>query len=173
MALRQAARRVLQVGARTSPGLPTLEAPIVERRLTPAAARPIARFRPFSDDSHDDFKPQAKAASDGSIFDEIEREIASHRVVVFMKGFPEQPMCGFSARVCRVLDYHDVDFHGVNVLRDDALREGIKQYSKWPTIPQVYLNGEFIGGCDILMQMHDNDEVEKVFGGEDEPASPS
>eukprot|EP00958_Prasinococcus_capsulatus_P021844 scaffold3020_cov342-Prasinococcus_capsulatus_cf.AAC.11 len=67
----------------------------------------------------------------------------------------------------------DVDFHGVNVLRDDALREGIKQYSKWPTIPQVYLNGEFIGGCDILMQMHDNDEVEKVFGGEDEPASPS
>ncbi|CAI7839576.1 unnamed protein product [Closterium sp. NIES-53] len=106
-------------------------------------------------ETHDDFKPQLKATEGVlPVHAQIQEDIKSCPVVVFMKGLPSAPMCGFSAAVVRVLAAHGVDFKGVNVLEDPDLRDGIKSFSEWPTIPQVYVNGEFIGGCDIVMKMH-------------------
>ncbi|CAI5463895.1 unnamed protein product [Closterium sp. Yama58-4] len=111
-------------------------------------------------ETHDDFKPQIKAAEGVlPVYAQIKEDIKSCPVVVFMKGLPSAPMCGFSAAVVRVLAAHGVDFKGVNVLEDPDLREGIKSFSEWPTIPQVYVNGEFIGGCDIVMKMHQSGEL--------------
>lgn len=90
-----------------------------------------------------------------------------NKVVVFMKGTPEFPQCGFSNAVVKVLDYHGVTGYGsFNVLENEHIRQGIKDYSSWPTIPQVYIGGEFVGGCDIIIEMHKNgeliDELKKV-----------
>lgn len=97
-------------------------------------------------------------------FDEV---VNKNKVVVFMKGVPAQPMCGFSNAVVQILSMHGVEGYGsYNVLEDDELRQGVKQYSSWPTVPQVYIGGEFIGGCDIMLQMHQNgeliDELKKI-----------
>ncbi|KAM4666882.1 uncharacterized protein AAGF69_006484 [Amazona ochrocephala] len=90
----------------------------------------------------------------------IERLVREHPVVVFMKGSPEQPLCGFSNAVVQILRLHGVeDYRAHDVLQDPDLRQGIKNYSNWPTIPQVYLNGEFVGGCDILLQMHQSGDL--------------
>jgi monothiol glutaredoxin len=89
----------------------------------------------------------------------IEKTIAEHPVVVFMKGVPDQPQCGFSAVVVQILDHLGVDFVGVNVLQDDHLRQGIKAFSDWPTIPQLYVKGEFVGGSDIVREMFSNGEL--------------
>ncbi|XP_029453746.1 glutaredoxin-related protein 5, mitochondrial [Rhinatrema bivittatum] len=86
--------------------------------------------------------------------------VKKKKVVVFMKGTPAQPLCGFSNAVVQILRMHGVeDYAAYNVLEDQDLRQGIKNYSNWPTIPQVYLNGEFVGGCDILLQMHQNGDL--------------
>ncbi|CAG5928311.1 unnamed protein product [Menidia menidia] len=86
--------------------------------------------------------------------------VKKDKVVVFMKGTPAQPMCGFSNAVVQILRMHGVDnYASYNVLEDQELREGVKVFSNWPTIPQVYLNGEFVGGCDILLQMHQNGDL--------------
>nr|XP_061806126.1 glutaredoxin-related protein 5, mitochondrial-like [Nerophis lumbriciformis] len=86
--------------------------------------------------------------------------VKKDKVVVFMKGTPAQPMCGFSNAVVQILRMHGVDdYAAYNVLADEALREGVKVFSNWPTIPQVYFNGEFVGGCDILLQMHQNGDL--------------
>ena len=92
----------------------------------------------------------------------IENEIKSQDVVVFMKGTPQFPMCGFSAQVVQILDHLGADFVGVNVLQNDQLREGIKTFSDWPTIPQLYVKGEFVGGCDIVREMFQAGEL-KTF----------
>ncbi|XP_071413687.1 glutaredoxin-related protein 5, mitochondrial [Pithys albifrons albifrons] len=90
----------------------------------------------------------------------VERLVREHPVVVFMKGSPAQPLCGFSNAVVQILRLHGVeDYRAHDVLQDPDLRQGIKNYSNWPTIPQVYLNGEFVGGCDILLQMHQNGDL--------------
>ncbi|NWU95960.1 GLRX5 protein, partial [Upupa epops] len=90
----------------------------------------------------------------------VERLVRAHPVVVFMKGSPAQPQCGFSNAVVQILRLHGVeDYRAHDVLQDPDLRQGIKDYSNWPTIPQVYLNGEFVGGCDILLQMHQNGDL--------------
>ncbi|XP_074854827.1 glutaredoxin-related protein 5, mitochondrial [Carettochelys insculpta] len=90
----------------------------------------------------------------------VERLVRAHPVVVFMKGSPAQPLCGFSNAVVQILRLHGVqDYQAYDVLQDPDLRQGIKNYSNWPTIPQVYLNGEFVGGCDILLQMHQNGDL--------------
>ncbi|HEX5378599.1 MAG TPA: Grx4 family monothiol glutaredoxin [Phenylobacterium sp.] len=89
----------------------------------------------------------------------IGKTIASNAVVLFMKGVPEQPRCGFSAMVVQVLDHMGVDFVGVDVLQDDSLREGIKSFSDWPTIPQLYVKGEFVGGADIVKEMFQTGEL--------------
>ena len=102
----------------------------------------------------------------------LDKTIADNGVVLFMKGTPEQPRCGFSSLVVQVLDHLGVEYVGVDVLQDEALREGIKTYSDWPTIPQLYLKGEFIGGADIVREMFQSGELktflaEKGIAGEE------
>ncbi len=89
----------------------------------------------------------------------IESEVKSNDVVLFMKGTHQFPMCGFSGQVVQILDYLGVSFKGINVLEDDEIRQGIKDYSNWPTIPQLYVKGEFIGGCDITREMFQSGEL--------------
>ena len=97
------------------------------------------------------------------ITEQIVSEINSHDVVLFMKGTPAMPQCGFSATVVGVLSHVGVQFRGVNVLEDDQIREGIKVYSDWPTIPQLYIKGEFMGGCDIVKEMYESGELLEMF----------
>lgn len=96
-------------------------------------------------------------------FERIKGEIDSHPVVLFMKGTPVFPQCGFSNTVVQVLTYLGVSFKGVNVLDDDDIRQGIKAYSDWPTIPQLYVKGEFVGGCDIIREMFEQGELKDYF----------
>lgn len=95
--------------------------------------------------------------------EKIEGEIAKSDVVMFMKGNPIFPMCGFSANTAGVLNHMGVDYHSVDVLQDPDIREGIKAYTNWPTIPQVYVKGEFIGGCDIVKDMFETGELTELF----------
>ena len=97
------------------------------------------------------------------IFDTIQAEIDASPIVLFMKGTPSAPQCGFSATVVQVLQYFNVPFKGVNVLADPELRDGIKQFSEWPTIPQLYVKGEFVGGCDIVREMAASGELAELF----------
>ncbi|MGB5947763.1 MAG: Grx4 family monothiol glutaredoxin [Parvibaculum sp.] len=97
--------------------------------------------------------------SDNPVFDRIRQEIDSNDVVLFMKGTPVFPQCGFSNAVVQVLTYLNVPFKGVNVLEDPEIREGVKQFSDWPTIPQLYVKGEFVGGCDIVREMFEQGEL--------------
>jgi monothiol glutaredoxin len=89
----------------------------------------------------------------------IKADIETNDVCLFMKGTPQQPMCGFSAQVVQVLNSYGVKYHAVDVLKDDEIREGIKSYTNWPTIPQLYVKGKFIGGCDITVQLHRKGEL--------------
>ena len=98
------------------------------------------------------------------VHDIIAKTVAEHPVVVFMKGIPEQPQCGFSAQVVQILDHVGAEYVGVNVLQSDPLREGIKTYSDWPTIPQLYVSGEFVGGCDIVREMFQSGELQTLLG---------
>ena len=95
--------------------------------------------------------------------DRIEREISEHDVVLFMKGTPVFPQCGFSAAVVDVLSQLGVRFNSVNILVDDEVRQGIKEFSQWPTIPQLYVKGEFVGGCDIIREMFETGELEQLL----------
>lgn len=90
---------------------------------------------------------------------DIEKLVKNNKVVVFMKGVPEEPRCGFSNAVVQILRMHGVKYDAHDVLQNEDLRQGIKEYSNWPTIPQVFINGEFVGGCDIMLQMHQNGEL--------------
>ncbi|XP_058130505.1 glutaredoxin-related protein 5, mitochondrial [Anopheles ziemanni] len=90
---------------------------------------------------------------------EIEKLVGNNKVVIFMKGNPDAPRCGFSNAVVQILRMHSVKYDSHDVLENEALRQGIKDFSNWPTIPQVFINGEFVGGCDILLQMHQNGEL--------------
>jgi monothiol glutaredoxin len=94
---------------------------------------------------------------------QIEDTLSTHNTVLFMKGTPAFPQCGFSARVVSVLKQIGVDFHTVNVLADGDIREGIKRFTDWPTIPQLYHNGQFVGGSDIVAEMFQNGELQKVL----------
>ena len=93
----------------------------------------------------------------------IKSEIDSANIVLFMKGTPVFPQCGFSGQVVQILSHIGAPFKGVNVLEDDALREGIKDFSNWPTIPQLYVNGTFVGGCDIIREMFEEGELRPFF----------
>ena len=90
----------------------------------------------------------------------IDNEVKANDVVLFMKGTPQFPMCGFSGQVVQILDYLGVPYKGLNVLENDELRNGIKAYSNWPTIPQLYVKGEFVGGCDIIREMFQAGELQ-------------
>jgi monothiol glutaredoxin len=93
----------------------------------------------------------------------IENEVKANDVVLFMKGTPQAPMCGFSAQVIQILDHLGVNYKGLNVLESDELRNGIKSYSNWPTIPQLYVKGEFVGGCDIVREMFQAGELKQLL----------
>jgi monothiol glutaredoxin len=93
----------------------------------------------------------------------IDSEVKSNEVVLFMKGTPQFPMCGFSGQVVQILDYLGVAYKGLNVLENDELRQGIKAYSDWPTVPQLYVKGEFVGGCDIVREMFQAGELQSFF----------
>ncbi|MEP9369891.1 Grx4 family monothiol glutaredoxin [Xanthobacter sp. VNH20] len=98
-----------------------------------------------------------------SIREFIDREVKDNDVVVFMKGTPQFPMCGFSGQVVQILDHVGVAYKGINVLESDELRQGIKDYASWPTIPQIYVKGEFLGGCDIVREMFQAGELIPLF----------
>jgi monothiol glutaredoxin len=93
----------------------------------------------------------------------IDNEVKSNDVVVFMKGTPQFPQCGFSGQVVQILDYLGVPYKGINVLESDDLRQGIKAYAQWPTIPQLYVKGEFVGGCDIIREMFQAGELQGLL----------
>jgi len=93
----------------------------------------------------------------------INNEIKSNDVVLFMKGTPAFPMCGFSSTVVQILSNLGIKFNSINVLDNDRMREGIKKFSNWPTIPQLYIKEEFIGGCDIVKEMHESGELLELF----------
>ncbi|WP_316859993.1 Grx4 family monothiol glutaredoxin [uncultured Cohaesibacter sp.] len=94
----------------------------------------------------------------------IDNEVKANEVVLFMKGTPTFPQCGFSGQVVQILDYLEVPYKGINVLENDDLRQGIKDYSNWPTIPQLYVKGEFVGGCDIIREMFQSEELQEMLG---------
>ncbi len=94
-----------------------------------------------------------------NVQDQIKKEISENPVVLFMKGTPQFPMCGFSGQLVQILDYIGASYKGVNVLDDAELRQGIKEFANWPTIPQLYVKGEFVGGCDIVREMFQSGEL--------------
>ncbi|MFA5060130.1 MAG: Grx4 family monothiol glutaredoxin [Candidatus Omnitrophota bacterium] len=102
--------------------------------------------------------------SSESIREQIATDIKNNKVMVYMKGTPDAPQCGFSAQVISVLRSYNVPLEAKNVLSDPDLRQGIKDYTDWPTIPQIFINGEFVGGCDIISELHQNGELAKLIG---------
>ncbi|HEX9701973.1 MAG TPA: Grx4 family monothiol glutaredoxin [Rhodospirillales bacterium] len=101
--------------------------------------------------------------TDKAVQDRIKKEVDDNPVVLFMKGTPMAPQCGFSAAVAQALTMMRVKFKGVDVLADQGLRDGIKEFSAWPTIPQLYVKGEFVGGCDIVREMYETGELQKLL----------
>ena len=100
---------------------------------------------------------------DNAVAERIRNEVSSNDVVLFMKGTPVFPQCGFSAAVVHVLNHLGVKYKGVDVLQDPGLRNGIKEFANWPTIPQLYVNGEFVGGCDIVREMYKSGELQDLL----------
>ncbi|MGB0749939.1 MAG: Grx4 family monothiol glutaredoxin [Magnetospiraceae bacterium] len=101
--------------------------------------------------------------AENPVFERIEQDIKDNDVVLYMKGSPMFPQCGFSAAVVQILSETGVKFKGVDVLLDPRLREGIKEFANWPTIPQLYVKGEFVGGCDIIREMYANGELSQLL----------
>ena len=109
--------------------------------------------------------------NDNPVFSKIQQEIDENPVVLFMKGTPMFPQCGFSAAVTQVLTTLGVKFKGIDVLADQSLREGVKQFANWPTIPQLYVKGEFVGGCDIVREMYTSGELKKLLDAKGVPSA--
>jgi monothiol glutaredoxin len=101
--------------------------------------------------------------ADSSVTERIRADIGSNDVVLYMKGTPVFPQCGFSAAVVQVLSHLGVKFKGINILEDSELRQGIKEFANWPTIPQLYVKGEFVGGCDIVREMYETGELAEML----------
>ncbi|MBT5416260.1 MAG: Grx4 family monothiol glutaredoxin [Rhodospirillaceae bacterium] len=100
---------------------------------------------------------------DKDSFERIQGSVNGNDVTLFMKGSPQFPQCGFSAAVIQILDYLQIKYHSVDVLQDDGIRQGIKEFSNWPTIPQLYVKGEFVGGCDIIREMAQSGELAELL----------
>ena len=95
--------------------------------------------------------------------EQIEKDVKGNKVMLYMKGTPQSPMCGFSAKVVGILDEYKIPYKSCNVLDDPDIRQGIKEYADWPTVPQLYINGEFVGGCDVATELHQNGELKKLL----------
>ncbi|WP_336294811.1 Grx4 family monothiol glutaredoxin [Bartonella sp. CB169] len=108
-----------------------------------------------------------------TIDDFIDNEIKKNDVILFMKGTPDSPQCGFSGQVVQILDYLGLNYKGIDILTSDELRQGIKNYSNWPTIPQLYIKGEFVGGCDIVKEMFQNNELQELLKEKNIPCNNS
>jgi len=149
-------------------------------RTRAAAGQPVAQppTRPFAVGSvrgystvqiqgtHNDFAPKTKDPKEADLqaaIEEMRKDIRENHIVLFMKGEPKQPQCGFSAKVVQILAQYGHKYIAYNVLQDPLIRSGVKQISNWPTIPQLYANGEFIGGCDIVSEMHTNNELAEAL----------
>jgi len=135
----------------------TLKLNVISKRLCSKSV-----IRAFSEEtSHSDFQKKVKQNVGDSVqvLDLIKKQITENPVMLYMKGTPKQPQCGFSGQVVRVLQSVGVQFSSVNVLEYPVVREAVKQYSDWPTLPQLYIGGEFVGGCDIVVDMHKNGEL--------------
>jgi monothiol glutaredoxin len=101
--------------------------------------------------------------SENKIFDQIKKQVSENEIVLFMKGTTDFPQCGFSAMVVGILQTMGLKFKDINVLADSELRQGIKEFSDWPTIPQLYVSGEFVGGCDIVRELYESGELNKII----------
>ncbi|CAG9318462.1 unnamed protein product [Blepharisma stoltei] len=124
--------------------------------------QPYRLFSNIDESSDPDFLPKSKAAESAHEF--IDRIVKANKVVLFMKGTPDSPQCGFSNYVVQALKYYRVEnYQAVNVLEDPEVREEIKKYSDWPTLPQLYINQEFVGGCDIITDMHQKGTLMEFF----------
>ena len=113
------------------------------------------------------------SATDNPIRDEISKAISEHEVILFMKGRPEQPMCGFSARTVAALDALGASYAAVDILPDPRIRQELSAISNWPTIPQLFVNGELVGGCDIVTEMYESGELRETLGLEPKPDAPA
>jgi len=100
-----------------------------------------------------------------NVKEQIEKDIKENKVMIYMKGTQDSPQCGFSAQSVNILKSYNIPFQAKNVLEDPQLRQGIKDFTDWPTIPQVFINGEFVGGCDILTEMHQKGELKRLLEG--------
>ncbi|PSN40619.1 Glutaredoxin-related protein 5 [Blattella germanica] len=118
----------------------------------------IMRFNRLNYSHYNTFISTFRRLSSSSA-ESIDKLVKNNKVVVFMKGVPDEPRCGFSNAVVQIFRMHGVTYDAHDVLKDEDLRQGIKSYSNWPTIPQVFIGGEFVGGCDIMLQMHQNGEL--------------
>ena len=179
--LRQAVRRsaapaAANAAAAAAPATTALAAPLRPQRIM-YSTTPSPLLASSNDDSHSDFAPQRKSVEDeddAAIQDMIRDHVTSNPVMLYMKGTPSMPMCGFSAKVVGILQAEGVNFSSVNVLDYPTVREGVKKYAQWPTIPQLYVGGEFIGGCDIVTSMSESGELSELLkeasaaGGEEE-----
>ncbi len=110
---------------------------------------------------------------DNPVFERIRQDVGENDVVLYMKGTPVFPQCGFSAAVVQALTHLGIKFRGINVLEDPGLREGIKEFSNWPTIPQLYIKGEFVGGCDIVREMFQSGELTELLSSHGIDARPA
>lgn len=106
-----------------------------------------------------------------SVQEHLKKVIEDNEVVLFMKGTPDFPQCGFSGRTAQILRACEVPFASVDVLADDAVRQGIKEYANWPTVPQLYVRGEFIGGCDIMMELYESGELQNILRPQTNPTA--
>ncbi|MBP9752578.1 MAG: Grx4 family monothiol glutaredoxin [Proteobacteria bacterium] len=97
------------------------------------------------------------------LFDQFKKDISENNIVLYMKGTKDSPKCGFSTAVVKVLENLGLEFKDVDVMEDDRIREGIKQFTNWPTLPQLYIKGEFVGGCDIVRELYKNGELQEIF----------
>lgn len=93
----------------------------------------------------------------------IEDQVKKNKVFLYMKGTPDSPLCGFSAQAVSILKGHNVSFQSFNILEDEGIRQGVKEYADWPTFPQLYVNGELVGGCDIMTELHESGELAKIL----------
>ena len=100
---------------------------------------------------------------DDAVKQRIEDDVKNNKIMLYMKGTPDEPQCGFSGQVIGMLKSYNVPFKTFNILEDEEIRQGIKEFSDWPTIPQLYVNSEFVGGCDIITELHDNGELAKLI----------